>query len=60
MAKKARTYRFTEETVHLLKAWSFITDTDQQVILEEALKEYTEKRPELLEKANKIIEAMKS
>jgi hypothetical protein len=59
MAKKTRTYRLHEETIDLLKAWAFITEKDQQDILEEAFLEYTKKHPELLEKANKIIEAMK-
>ncbi|MED0678636.1 hypothetical protein [Aneurinibacillus thermoaerophilus] len=58
MAKKSRTYRLHEETIDLLKAWSFITEKDQQDILEEAFLEYINKRPEILEKANKIVKTM--
>ncbi|GED14353.1 hypothetical protein [Aneurinibacillus migulanus] len=59
MAKKTRTYRLHEETIELLKAWSFITEKDQQDILEEAFLEYAKQHPELHEKAKKVIEAVK-
>ncbi|MED0678706.1 hypothetical protein P4T20_05240 [Aneurinibacillus thermoaerophilus] len=55
MAKKARTFRFSEDTIDLLKTWAFITEKEQQEILEEALQEYTQKRPDILEKVKKII-----
>lgn len=59
MAKKTRTYRLHEETIGLLKAWEFITEKDQQDILGEAFLEYAKQRPELHEKAKKVIEAVK-
>ncbi|KIV55067.1 hypothetical protein AM501_03495 [Aneurinibacillus migulanus] len=55
MAKKALSFRFPEEFVTLLRTWSFVTEKEQRVLLEEAFAEYAEKRPELKETVERIM-----
>jgi hypothetical protein len=56
--KKPLSFRFSEEFVTQLRTWSFVTDTDQRTLLEEAFMEYASNRPELKDKVEKIIETM--
>ncbi|ERI10874.1 hypothetical protein [Aneurinibacillus aneurinilyticus] len=56
MAKKALSFRFPEEFVTFLRTWSFVTEKDQRILLEEAFGEYAERRPEVKEKVKRIME----
>lgn len=57
-AKQPLSFRFSEEFVTQLRTWSFVTDTDQRTLLEEAFKEYADNHPEIKDKVDKIIETM--
>lgn len=59
MAKKQATFRLEEDMLELLKTWAFLTDKHQQEILAEAFQEYTQNRPEDLQRAKNVLEAAK-
>lgn len=56
--KAPLSFRFSEEFVTQLRTWSFVTDTDQRSLLEEAFKEYADNHPEVKDKVDKIIETL--
>lgn len=59
MSNKALSFRFPDEFVTLLRTWSFVTETDQRVLLQEAFQEYAERHPEVKEKVSAIMDTLK-
>lgn len=55
LAKSPLSFRFPDEFVALLRTWSFVTETDQRTLLQEAFKEYADRHPETKDKVESIM-----
>jgi predicted transcriptional regulator len=59
MSNKPISFRLSNDVVQYLKTWAFVADVDQKDIIEEAFKEYADKRPDIKAKVDQIISIKK-
>lgn len=58
MSNKPLSFRFPDEFVKMLRTWSFVTETDQRVLLQEAFQEYAARHPEIKAKVDAVMSTL--
>ncbi|ANY67291.1 hypothetical protein BBD42_13015 [Paenibacillus sp. BIHB 4019] len=53
-------YKFDDDFIKLLDAWSYATKKDKGTLLQEAFREYTQQNSDIARKVNTVSEILKS